>query len=1086
MQRFQNPIPLILLLGIIFLLTPIVAAQTRSISGIVEDESGEVLPGAFISVFSHNDEKGKVICATDIDGVFNATIQDSVVALQAYYIGYTPQRIQLSKENFYKFKLSLNVKDLENVVVTGYQTISKERMTGAFSKIDKTELQTKPLTNISNLLEGEIAGYNDGYIRGVTSMGNTAPLYVVDGFPVENVSLSAAGGLSESLPDLNLNDIESITVLKDAAAASIYGARAANGVIVITTKSKRQTPKPEVYLNMQLMWTPYSYYTGNMADSDLMISLQKEWAEKNPNLNGENAASWAQTQLDLRTYPFAGTKAILQYHAGKISETEMNNRLNDLAKRGYQMYDQIGKYAKRTSFDQQYNVSVNNGSDRNIFKASITYRHNALNDLFSNQQSVGIDLYNSTKLTKWLTFEIGTYLKYSQDETQLGSAWYWEGMPYDKIVNDDGSPLTLFMEDLYSIDTRNTYQKYNLLDMSVTPLEEMKYNRGISKNIYNRSFARLQIDFTPWLNYSASFQYERGSNRYRALYEADSRYIKSLVNNWTYDDGNGNPVNFFQQKDFLSINNQDVKNYNFRQQLNFDKTFAEKHDIIAIFGTETRENKNNVFVDSYYEWDEQLLTYKTLDYNSLSSTGVTGVFGRQTLKDARVFNEYTNRFFSIYGNTSYQFDRRYNVTGSIRWDRSNLWGTGSQYQKHPFWSVGAAWIISNESFFKCNWIQFLKLRVSDGIGGNISKEASPYIVANYRYNNNVNATSGYVSRLPNNNLTWEKTNTFNLGVDFSILNSRLSGSLEYYHKKSTDLMCQADGTPVSGYGANSNLINSAGMINNGVEISLSSTIFRKGNWTWTANLIFAYNHNRVSESRITCPYISARVQNSYAYPQVGYDYYSLWGLKWAGLSIDGLPQIYDGEGNVIQEWPGNDDFDALVYLGSQVPTYNGSFNTNLSWKNLSFSIQLVGAGGNKAFSTNSPVLGYNVNASTYATNFASASSLLKDRWQKPGDEAFTNVPRVMFGENGDINGALLGQIYGFSSCNIIDMSYLKINNISLAYNLPKAWCRKIYMGDIRIQANIEKPFFWAHSQQAKYQLGGYSSTSYSLALYINF
>ena len=1063
-----------------------ITAETLEIHGIVEDESGEVLPGAFITVFLQDDEKGKVMGATDIDGLFSMSVPENATAIQAYYIGYLPEKISLTKEKFYKFRLQQNIKDLENVVVTGYQTLSKERMTGAFSKIDKTDLQTKPLTNITNLLEGEIAGYNDGYIRGVTSMGNTSPLYVVDGFPVENVSLGAAGGLTESLPDLNLNDIENITVLKDAAATSIYGARAANGVIVITTKSKRQTQKPEVYLNLQWIWTPYSYYTGNMADSDLMISLQKEWASKNPELNGENASTWAQTQLDLRTYPYAGTKAILQYYTGQISEQEMNSRLSDLASRGYQMYDQIAKNAKRTSFDQQYNVTVNNGTDRNIFKGSVTYRHNALHDLYSKQQSIGIDLYNSTKITKWLTFEIGAFLKYSQDESQLGSAWYWDGMPYDKIVNDDGSKVTLTMEDLYNKDTRITYERYNLLDMSVTALDEMKYNRGISKNIYNRSFARLQIDFVSWLNYTASFQYERGSNRYRGLYESGSRYIKSLVNNWTYDDGNGNPVQFFAQKDYLTVNNQDVKNYNFRQQLNFDKTFADKHDIIAIFGTETRENKNNVFVDSYYEWDEQLLTYKVLDYNSLSSTGINGIFGRQKLNDARVFNEYTNRFFSIYGNASYQFDRRYNVTGSIRWDRSNLWGTGSQYQKHPFWSVGAAWIVSNETFFKSTWIQYLKLRISDGIGGNISKEASPYIVANYRYNSNVNATSGYVSKLPNNNLTWEKTNTFNVGLDFSILNNRFSGSIEYYHKKSSDLMCRADGTPVSGYGSSSNLINSAGMINNGIEITLSSILLRKGDWAWTAGLTFAYNRNRVSESRITCPYISARIQNSYAYPEVGYDYYSLWGLQWAGLNSEGLPQIYDGEGNKIQQWPGSDDFEALVYLGSQVPTYSGSLNTSLNWKNLSLSVQLIGAGGNKAFNTSSPVLGYNVSASSYATNFASASSLLKERWQKPGDEAYTTVPRVMFGENGDINGALLGQIYGFSSCNVLDMSYLKINNISLAYNLPKQWCKKIGMGDIRIQGNFEKPFFWAHTEQAKYQLGGYESTSYSISLNVNF
>lgn len=1078
-----------IMLTVCILCSVVVSAQSRDVKGMVTDDADNPLPGAEILMYTTPEGRGEIVAISDMDGKYTAKIPDKAVILEACFIGYQTKRTNVSKTNIYNFKLYESLNALNEVVVTGYQTISKERMTGSFSKTDRKKIELKRINTITSLLEGEIAGYSDGKIRGVTSMNNTSPLYVVDGFPVENTRLSAAGGLSEELPDINVNDIESIVVLKDAAATSIYGARAANGVIVITTRSAQRTKKTEVSLNAQLSMTPYTYYAGMKADSELMIELQREWAAGNPNLQGENAQTWAQNQLNLRSYPYAGTKAILNYYAGNITEDEMNATLDDLATRGYQMYDQIKKYAKRTRVDQQYNVTLKNGNERNSFKGSITYKHNALHDLYSKDQSVGIDLYNSSNITNWLQVNLGTYLKYSQADTQLGSAWYWEGMPYDAIVNDDGSYVTKTMEELYSKSTMDIYNRYNLLNMDVTPLEEMKYNYRKNPQTYNRTVAQVKIKFAPWLNYTASFQYERGTDKTRDIYEAESRYIKNLVNTWSIDTkkGDGSVEQYFEQKDKLNVNEQEIKNYNFRQQLNFDKTFGGRHDVTAILGTETKENKNNVWKDEYYEWDEDLLTFKTLDYTTLSSTGVTTVFGRQKLSDARVFNEYTNRFVSIYGNAAYQLDGKYNVTGSIRWDRSNLWGTGSKYQRNPFWSVGAGWIVSKEKFFDVDWISYLKLRVSDGVGGNISKEASPYIIANYGYNSNVQATSGSVRSLPNNNLTWEKTNTLNIGVDFSILNNRLNGSLEYYRKNSTDLMCRADGTPVSGYGSNSVLVNSAAMVNKGVELTLNAVLLRHHDFQWEAGLTFASNHNEVTEVKLECPYIDYRIQSSSSYPAIGYEYYSLWGFRYAGLDSEGLPQIYNGKGEIVQSMPSSDDFDSLEHFGTTTPKYNGSFSTQFTWKDLTLSMQFVFAGGNKAFNTNSPFLSYNGNSySGYATDFTGASSILKKRWRQAGDENKTTVPRVMFGENKDYNATQLRFIYIFSSANVISMDYLKMSNLALTYHLPKSIAKSLFTEDVRFQANIDQPFFWAHSAQAKYQLGGYTSPCYTLGAFINF
>lgn len=1059
---------------------------TKSITGTIVDDEGEPLPGATVVI--KGSTNGVV---TDIDGKFKLNVAGKDPVLQISYVGMYPTEYRLTATNTSKplrIVLHPNITAMDEVIVTGYQTISKERTTGAFSKIDKSKLEAKRIDNLSNLLEGEIAGYSDGMIRGVTSMSNTSPLYVIDGFPVENFTLNTAGALTENQPDFNLNDIESITVLKDAAATSIYGARAANGVIVITTKTQRQTRKPEINVSAQLSWTPYNNYSGNVADSELTIELVREWEQQNPNLHGDNVANYVSQALDNRAYPGLANIAVLNQYAGTISEAEKNNILNKLSGQGYRMYDQIKKYAKRTQLDQQYNINIQNGTDRNIFKGSVTYKHTAGHDLYTSDRSVGIDIYNTTKITSWLQLDLGAYLKYGEARNQLGSAWYWENMPYDYIVNEDGSPRTIYMNERYTKTSMDTYyNKYNLLNMDVTPLEEMKLNRQTVPSLSNRSVARLTVRFTPWLNYSAAFQYERAYTKYKSVYDAQSLKVKGIVNTWSVDagKGDGSVIPFFEQKDFMQYEESNLKAYNFRQQLNFDKTINKIHNISAIFGTETRETKNTAFKDEYYEWDEQLLSFKTLDYATLSSTGMMTIFGKQKLNDARVFNERTDRYFSIYGNAAYQFDGRYNVTGSLRWDRSNLWGTGNKYQKHPFWSIGAGWIISHEKFFNVDWVQYLKLRFSEGVGGNISKRASPYIIALYGYNSTVDATSGKVTTLPNNNLTWEKTNTLNIGLDFSILSNRLSGSIEYYSKNSTDLMCEADGNAVSGYGQR--FMNSASMTNKGLELSLNGILFRNRDWLWDAGFTFASNKNAVTETKLTCPYISARIQNPWAYPLEDTPYYSLWCLNWAGLDENGLPTIYDGEGNRISQMPNSADYESLVRVGTTVPKFNGAFNTRVSWKNLTLSAQLVFAGGHVARNTNTPFL-KTINASQVgtSTDFGKISSMLKDRWQQPGDENHTDIPRAIFSENPEYPGRVLGEIYQFSSINVLKMDYLKINNISLIYRLPKEICSRMFMQDVRVQATVDRPFFWAKSEQAKYQLGGYNSVAYTLGVFVNF
>ena len=1055
----------------------------RHLSGTITDEDGEPMIGASVTV--PGSPYGTV---TDVDGHFEFYIPKDCHEVTVSYVGMNDQKVKVSGKDNLKIAMSENKTVLGEVVVTGYQTISKERATGAFTKVTADELKDKRLSNLSTVLAGEVAGYNDGMIRGVTTMNaSTSPLYVIDGFPVEKTKLTGNGNeIEEDLPDLNMDDIESITVLKDAAAASIYGARAANGVIVITTKKSAAKGKTNVSFNASLTWHPYSYYTKNLANSALVVDLEKEWAAQNPNLVGDGAKEYAKNMLDENIYPSSGIRSILNYYAGNISESEMNNTLSRLAGKGYNYYKQVEKYAKRDELYQQYNMNIVNNSVNNLFKASVTYKYDTQSNKYANDQSLGLNLTNTTHFTKWLSLDLGAYFKIGEDKNQNYDALSpgYSVLPYDDLVNADGTYYTKPMEERYSKSNMAIYNQYGLYRMDITPMEELSRQITTNKELALRTFARLNLQLFPFLKYSASFQYERASYRGESLADKASSYVRSVVNNYAVADGD-NSVNYMiPYGDIMVRSDQYTSAYNFRQQLSFDKTFKDIHSVTAILGTETIQNKQELHRNRLFNYDSQMLTSSMVNNADLLQ-GVAGVLGYNSMYESDLAASYenVNRYVSVYGNAAYTYDDRYSVTGSLRWDRSNLWGTSSKYQNKPIWSVGASWIISKEKFFHVDWVNYLKLRISDGIAGNVSKNSAPYMVASYSNNGHVGGTQGYVQSRANPYLSWEKTNTFNIGIDFALFKNRLNGTIEYYNKKGTDLLASTMGVPTEGWGYSTYTINNGEMYNRGVEISLNSEILRTKDFSWRANMTYAYNKNKVTYVNVKAPMYILQLDYPSAYPIIGNEYNAIYGYKWAGLNEEGLPQVYDEKGEKTTEQPTT--LDAISYLGTTTPKYSGSFGTSVSYKDFDLSLQFLFAGGHKLRNANPAFLTCSWSSMGYISNVAGASAALANRWQKAGDETHTNVPKAVFAES-DYSASSLYNTYYYSDINILNASYIRLNNISLAYHLPKSICRSLYLQNARIQANVENPFFWAKSTQAKYQLGGYNATNYVLGIYLNF
>jgi len=1058
--------------------------QQIQITGKVTDENGLPVVGA--TVLIKGTTKGT---ATDFDGAFSIMVPNPENVLVFSALGFETQEITVGNQSVINITLKESSFELEEVLITGYQTISSERATGSFSKLNSQDIQEQRPNSLSTLLEGRIAGYQNGLLRGTTSMnGLTTPLYVIDGFPIEKTRYNEFFGIEENLPDLNLEDIESITVLKDASAASIYGARAANGVIVITTK-KAQQGKTNVSFSSTLTYSPYNYYTGNLTNAGDIVELEREWAEGNPNLQATDgsAATYSASLLNNAVYTSQGMQTLLNYYAGNLSESQMNNTLNSLGAMQYQYYDDIEKYAKRDQYFQQHNISFGKATANNNFNASVTFKGNKYDDKYSENNSVGINLKNTAELAKWLTIDLGTYIYFNKADQQTYNALSpgFKYQPYNRLVNEDGTLFISTAESRYNNSTLQSINDYGLYNMDITPMDEFGKNLNKGKNFLNRTFVKLNVELSEFLTYNAMFQYEYGVDRTSQLKEKESYSVRSTVNGLVTISPSNTAVYNLPYGDILKESNQFSNAYNFRQQLNFNKLFDNIHDVSAILGTEIRHSKLEYNDNTRYGWDEQTLSFTPINQANLLQVYGPIFGGYLTQNNFAAERELINRYVSLFGNAGYTYNGKYTATGSLRWDRSNLWGTDNKYQNKPTWSAGASWNVDKETFFSPSWVDMLKVRFSYGIGGNIAKNSAPYLTAYYSTNYNVGGLQGGINSRPNPELSWEKTTTTNIGVDFSVFKQRLNGTIDFYNKKGEDLLASSTGIPTEGWGYSTYTLNNGEMTNKGIEVSLSGTIIKTPSFSWDAGILYAHNKNRVNYVNVEAPVYFLQLDYPSAFPRVGNDFNSIYGYKWAGLSSTGLPQVNDASGNAVSYNPG--DLEAIEDYGTTVPTQSGSFHTSVAYKNFSLSALFIYQLGHKMRNSFLPMFGnsYSSAAGGYIANIGVVNKRIVDRWQQPGDENFTNVPRVVYEYDPEFSYDLQS-IYSYADINIIDASNIRLSNVSLAYQLPTNLTNKLHLQNIRLNFNVENVFTMAKSKDAKYLLGGYQTPNFVFGLNVNF
>lgn len=1033
----------------------------REVNGKVCDEIGQPIPGATVVI------NGTAIgIATNADGTFVLTIPEGKKELLISFVGYTPQTLKLTGNEAYKIYLKQEPKKLEEVVVTGYQTIKKERLTGSVTAVGSKDLERKSVTNVMSNLEGKVAGLVVTYdktgkptatIRGVGTMNSsTNILLVVDGLPTEG-----------SIEDINPYDVENISVLKDAAATAIYGARASNGVIVVVTKKAKSKEKISIEASANISY----FKKPNYSDYHYMTPAQQvdvEGKYYDWYFNGGQYGSVDQMVKDYETGIESGSPsspiqyAYYQLAKGTITTDQLNAQLAELKKNNF--YKQFHDNALKNQVVQQYNLALRMNNDRSQSNLVVNYKTDNSGIVNAYNKQVNVYFKGSFMPYKWLdiNYGINSVIGKTRSQSNYNATNPFNVPSYFTLFDGSGNRA------YYSLEDFNIYSSNNKVFESTSNLYSLKFNHmdELERDFYDRTtrntryFASLNFKVLPGLTINPQFQYEDNTSEGSGYSEAQSYTMRWLQNVYTTRAGSGTGVDPYKYTNLLpaggrlATSNVKSPSYTARAQANYDKEIG-KHSISVIAGTEFRQTRSYGTKGVLFGYDEQLQTQATaaIDYNTLSSystvfwnSGVWPSFMeyQMYINGFGLSTDTRHRYASGYTNFTYTYDKKFNVFGSARKDYADLFGGAPKFRGRPLWSVGAAWNVTNESFMKdMELINYLKVRASYGETGNISTNYTSRLTAsisgNQYYTNLPTAT---VTTPPNSKLRWERTTTTNIGVDFGVYDSRLRGTLDWYYKKGTDLFSQKRLDVTQGY--STLVINNGDMVNKGVELSLSYDWFRSSNpngFNWSSTLILSNNKNEITKVDDIATTPSA-LAGSGTFKK-GYPVNSLFSYKYKGLDSNGLPQYLLSNGTLTNGTVPSSDINSVSYSGSLDPKTTVSLSNEITYGGFSLSVFAIYLGGHYMRDNAISVYG--------SPSYGSMPNYLLNSWTPTN----TNTDIPGFGQYYQSQIDRMQLMYADKWVKHAD--FIKIRNIVLGYDIPKYYTQKIKLSGIKVRFQIDNP-----------------------------
>ncbi|MNK34491.1 TonB-dependent Receptor Plug Domain protein [compost metagenome] len=984
-------------------------AQNKTITGkVVDADDGLPLPGVSIKL------KGTTqVTQTTGQGTFSISVPQNAEALILSYVGYTEQEVKITGQTL-TIRLVSSAKNLQDVMVIGYGTVKKENFTGSAAVVKEDVFKDRPVTSFEKVLQGAAAGVqvtsvsgqpgatSTVRIRGVGSFtASSTPLYVVDGIAITNGDLSSVAQTSDVLSSINPNDIASVTVLKDATAAAIYGSRAANGVVLITTK---QGKAGQTKLNLSSS-TGYSYQAVDKHEVMDATQYYKTFWD----------VYYAQ-RLAAGLAPDAAATAANGLTIGKLVVNPYNTA-NPYAANGVLangaslLYDTDWRdEVLRRGITKNIDLSASGGNDRSKFFVSGGYFEQNGIVIRSDFKRYSGKFNFNTDVTDFLKVGINNSLTRTEQNTPAGSTGS------DNPVN-------------FADQTANIYPLY-VRDANGNVVYDATGNP-----VYNY-VNPVTPDFNP-IGLSKLNEYNTITNRVITSPYAEVRFLKDFVAKSMVgvDYINNRERQFYNMEhgDGVSVkgrayrySKEDVT-VTFQNTLTYNKTFNQ-HNFDVLLGQEAYRSKR--------------------DYNYSQVTGFPFPGTNEQIAastPSRVESYYTQqRFASYFSRLQYNYAGKYYLSGSLRRDGSSVFGNDNKYG--TFYSVGGGWRIGRENFLKdVNWIDELKLRASYGTSGNdrIDRYAAQGL---YGLGKNYEGQSGinYV-QLENVNLKWEQNSTLDIGVEFAFLKGKISGEASYYKRGSKGLLFDQPLTRLTGF---DNLTtNLASMDNYGVEILLNGNPVKTKDFDWNISFNITSNRNK----------INAMTQNEVIDGtkrwKVGADRYQWYLRDYAGVDpADGRPMWYTDEivngqatGNRIttKNWSTATRYDGL---GSSLPKFTGGFNNTFRYREFDLSVFTYFSTGAKIYDTlygNLMHSGGSVGKQLSIDNYNS--------WQKPGD--ITDVPRFV------INNTDLGNSQ--SSRFLYDGSFMRVKNITLGYSLKKNWLETIHLSNVRVYLMAENPFTWA-------------------------
>lgn len=1054
------------------------------IAGRVLDSSKNPLPGSTVRV-----KGSQNATVTDDSGEFSIVVNcnEPSYILQASFIGMETieQRIKVAKGQAVEtqpFIMHDDLNSIDEVVVTGYQNISKARSTGAVTQVKMDDILQPGLPSVDQMLSGRIPGLmtmqTSGEatatpkirIRGTSSIsGNKAPLWVLDGIILsEDVTVDhsqlngddAAYLIGNAIAGVNPQDIESITVLKDASATALYGVQAANGVIVVTTK-KGKAGRPQVRYNGSVSVSKRLGYS----DLDLMNAAER--IELSKTLI-ENGYRYAQTPYELG---YEG--AYLKYMNGDLSYDAFVSEVQNMADRNTDWYDLLF----RNSFSHNHTVSLSGGTEHTTYYSSLGY-----SDTQSTGRSSGSRRYNfNTKINSWLKPEklyLGLSLK-AYNTKSTGYSTMAGVNPNDyayttsrtiPAYNTDGSyymyPTRYANKGDFStsIDGLKSDKTYNILN-------EIN-NTGMRSDISSFTAA---LDFhwkiTRDLTYELFGSYDKSLTKINDWATAASTYVADIRGYMQGDVEKGSAYEDLSPLPYGGIysqQNRDVYTAIFRNTLRYNQVFAKHHTIGLMGVSEIRTIKTTGLSATYAGWYP--------DRGNTFNPVKTDAYLASDLLTVPTTTGYRQNYVSWLGNLLYSYKDKLTVSGNIRMDGSNQFGTNPKYRFLPVWSVAGKYTLTNEKFMKRQHVlNYLALRASYGVQGNVDAATSPDLVIRVgALDETTKMEQSYFQYLPNADLRWEKTTSYNIGLDFELFNDFINGTVDIYKKHGVDMIMAAKVSQA--VGQNSVKINYGKLDNSGLDLGLRITPYRTKNWETLVQLNYSYVKNKLVKANPDVSYSLSEMAAGSALFE-GEAVGLLFSYPFAGLDHDtGYPLFYNKEGKTesvtddgktIKNYTLYADEVEMVNSGVTTPPHSGGFTLSGRYKDLRLSA---------TFSYSWGAVGRlpAIYDSESSNAFMPATNLTKEymnRWYQPGDEAKTNIPKMFdydeftsltqgkYSANGELISAQT--LYNYSTARVAPTDVLRLSSLTLSYYFHMPSLKKFGISDMQLSLTGTNLCFWA-------------------------